>query len=348
MMKFTPETSQSDSNSSNANFSVSLAVMPIVRTILKRSVTNCFKLSHLQKSSPGFKRFNSSAPALTNVELEIGKNIATINNKNLLDLLDSADVDRAEIDNKKKYTRLVDLLHGKQYCAEIVKNRVSDADFEAEIAVITANRKEYANMTAALSQARNLDITKCLRKSLNYYFPTEAELGRYKAEQACNDLQTYSMRKVWNVRNTIDQTDDFKNLNREKDLKDLVAEINDMKAPNNMLVNADAIDNFKKLDYADAIDDLNFRLMCLMRQDKFLAERVIRRLSDADWEAKYADTLARTKEVFNQTVDLSLRENVDISKCLWKSLNDDFPTEAEGINEHDFNDIVADIFKNSA
>jgi len=366
MMKFTPETSQSDSNSSNANFSVSLAVMPIVQNVLKRSVTNCIKLSHLQKSSPirvslGFKRFfNSSAPTLRKVQLErtpiLKSNISrsaevmkrphfheTPKDDNLHEkkMLDRADA----IDNKKMYTRLVSLLHGKQYCAERV-NRVSDADWEAENTAILSRRKENLSMTAALSQAGNLDITKCLWKSLNDYFPTEAELGPNNL--ALSDIVAISKIGFGGPTNMLDVIDDLKNLNREKELKDLVAEINDMKTPNNMLVNADAIDNFKKLDRADAIEKLNSRLRCVLLGDRLHVRRVEGRLSDADWEAETAVLVAITKEVFKLTVALSLEKNVDISKCRWKLLNDYFPVKQLGIKEKDFNDLVADILKSSA
>merc|ERR1711957_426112 len=161
MMKFTPETSQSDSNSSNAILSVSLAFMPIVQNLLKRSVTNCIKLSHLQKSSPirgslGFKRFLSSAPTykrpLTNVQLRsVDANVQ-------LKSVDAID------NNIHFYTRLVSLLREQQLCHERVINRVSDADFEARKTVMATRRKEFCNLTAALSRAGNVDITECQSK----------------------------------------------------------------------------------------------------------------------------------------------------------------------------------------
>merc|ERR1711957_39001 len=361
MMKFTPETRQSDSNSSNANFSVSLAVMPIVRSFLQRSVTNYIKLSHLQKSSPirgslGFKRFHSSisAPALTNVQL---KRWPLIDNKKMLDRADAIDnkkmLDRADaIDNKKMYTRLVSLLLGKQYCAERVINRVSDADFEAEVAVYTAKRKEHLNLIAALSRAGNLDITKCIWDELDFY---SLDDERFPAgEQNFKDLVVLRNWRDRNISNkskatnnmlVADVIDDLNNLNREKRFKDLVAEINDMKAPNNMLVNAGAIDNFKKLDRADAIYKWNEHVMGLISCDRHFSARVINRVSDADWEAETADLAAICKEVLNLTVAKSLKENLDITNCSWNSLNDYFPMISNefGIYEEDFNDLVAEI-----
>merc|ERR1712160_96220 len=361
MMKFTPETSQSDSNSSNANFSVSLAVMPIVRSFLQRSVTNCIKLSHLQKSSPirgslGFKGFHSSAPALQNAfqlkifnskfsiqNSQLESNAFRIDNKKMLDRADA-------IDNKKMYTRLVSLLLGKkQYCAQRVIDRVSDADEEAETAVLATRRKEYLNLIAALSQAGDLDITKCQLKSLNDYFPAdEPGLNVQNCYDTIVSNDLVVLRKDWKVTNYMlvaDLIDVKKKSNREKYFKGLVAEINDIKAPNNMLVNADAIDNFKKLDRADAIDELNDHVMGLISCDRYCAARVINRVSDADWEAETAVLAARCKEVFNLTVAKSLKENLDITKCSWNSLNDYFPMISNefGIYEEDFNDLVAEI-----
>merc|ERR1711957_535938 len=317
MMKFTPETSQSDSNSSNAILSVSLAFMPIVQNLLKRSVTNCIKLSHLQKSSPirgslGFKRFLSSAPTykrpLTNVQLK------------------SVDA----IDNKKMYTRLVSLLREKQLCRDRVINRVSDADWEARETVMATRRKEWCNLTAAFSRAGNVDITECQSKSYYYLTP--------------------------NIRNRCEEV--FYDLVAE--INDLVAEINDNKcsigvylfesAFTNMDVNADEIDNFKKLDRADAIHELSMRLLTLMRSDESFAGRVKNRVSDADWEARKAVMAARTKEFCNLTAALSLEENVDITECQWNSLNDYCSAEELKYycNEHNFNDLVAEILKISA
>merc|ERR1711957_575149 len=180
---------------------------------------------------------------------------------------------------------------------------------------LATRRKEYLNLIAALSQAGDLDITKCQLKSLNDYFPAD--------EPGLN---------VQNCYDTIVSND-------------LVAEINDIKAPNNMLVNADAIDNFKKLDRADAIDELNDHVMGLISCDRYCAARVINRVSDADWEAETAVLAARCKEVFNLTVAKSLKENLDITKCSWNSLNDYFPMISNefGIYEEDFNDLVAEI-----
>merc|ERR1711957_167620 len=278
MMKFTPETSQSDSNSSNAILSVSLAFMPIVQNLLKRSVTNCIKLSHLQKSSPirgslGFKRFHSSAPTykrpLTNVQL---KSVVAI-------------------DNKKMYIRLVSLLREQQLCYERVINRVSDADWEARKTVMATRRKEFCNLTAALSRAGNVDITECQSKS--YYYLTPKLRNRH--EEVFYDLVA--------------------------EINDLVAEINDNKcsigvylfesAFTNMDVNADEIDNFKKLDRADAIHELSMRLLTLMRSDESFAGRVKNRVSDADWEARKTVMAARTKEFKNLTAALSLGLNLD-------------------------------------
>merc|ERR1711957_375918 len=247
MMKFTPETSQSDSNSSNAILSVSLAFMPIVQNLLKRSVANCIKLSHLQKSSPirgslGFKRFLSSAPTykrpLTNVQLrsvDANVQLKSVDANVQLKSVDAID------NNIHFYTRLVSLLREQQLCHERVINRVSDADFEARKTVMATRRKEFCNLTAALSRAGNVDITECQSKS-NYWITP-------------------------------------KNRNRrEEEFKDLVAEINDMEfcsigvyhfesAFTDMEVNADAIDNFKKLDRADAIHELSMRLLTVMDTD---------------------------------------------------------------------------------
>merc|ERR1711957_491406 len=320
MMKFTPETSQSDSNSSNAILSVSLAFMPIVQNLLKRSVTNCIKLSHLQKSSPirgslGFKRFLSSAPTykrpLTNVQLKsVDANVQ-------LKSVDAID------NNIHFYTRLVSLLREQQLCHERVINRVSDADFEARKTVMATRRKEFCNLTAALSRAGNVDITECQSKS-NYWITP-------------------------------------KNRNRrEEEFKDLVAEINDMEfcsigvyhfesAFNDMEVNADAIDNFKKLDRADAIHELSMRLLTVMDTDESIADAVKHRVSNADWEAKNVVIAARTEEFKNLTAELSLEENVDITECQWNSLNDYCRAEElkhSCINEHNFNDLVAEIQRN--
>jgi len=320
MMKFTPETSQSDSNSSNANFSVSLAVFPIARTLVRRSVTNFIKLSHLQKSSPnrgslGLKRFNSLAPNLTSVKF---KSVDANDNKKMFKSADA-------IDNKKMYLRLVSLLHGEQKFAERVINRVSDADLGAEFAVMRANYEEYLNLTAALSRAGNVDITDCQWESVSTFHYTDLHGMTEK------DLIAY-----------------FKNLNRGRDFKDLVAEINDMEAPNNMLVNAEAIDNFKKLDRADAIDQLNIHLCGLMQGKQDWTEKVTNHVSDADWEAETAVIAARTQEVFNLTVALSLDGNVDITKCQWNSLKDYFRAEGLGITEQNFNELVEKILKISA
>merc|ERR1711957_566695 len=180
MMKFTPETSQSDSNSSNAILSVSLAFMPIVQNLLKRSVTNCIKLSHLQKSSPirgslGFKRFLSSAPTykrpLTNVQLKSVD--ANVQLKSVV-----------AIDNKKMYTLLVSLLREQQLCYERVINRVSDADCEARKTVMATRRKEFCNLTAAFSRAGNVDITECQSKSYYYLTPNI----RNRCEEVFYDL----------------------------------------------------------------------------------------------------------------------------------------------------------------
>merc|ERR1711957_878741 len=270
MMKFTPETSQSDSNSSNAILSVSLAFMPIVQNLLKRSVTNCIKLSHLQKSSPirgslGFKRFLSSAPTykrpLTNVQLRSVE--ANVQLKSV-DAIDN---------NIHFYTRLVSLLREQQLCYERVINRVSDADFEARKTVMATRRKEFCNLTAALSRAGNVDIPECQSKS-NYWITP-------------------------------------KNRNRrEEEFKDLVAEINDMEfcsigvyhfesAFTDMLVNADAIDNFKKLDHADAIHELSMRLLTVMDTDESIADAVKHRVSNADWKEKNDVIAARPEEFKN-------------------------------------------------
>merc|ERR1711957_979465 len=266
MMKFTPETSQSDSNSSNAILSVSLAFMPIVQNLLKRSVTNCIKLSHLQKSSPirgslGFKRFLSSAPTykrpLTNVQLrsvDANVQLKSVDANVQLKSVDAID------NNIHFYTRLVSLLREQQLCHERVINRVSDADFEARKTVMATRRKEFCNLTAALSRAGNVDITECQSKS-NYWIPP-------------------------------------KNRNRrEEEFKDLVAEINDVEfcsigvyhfesAFTDMEVNADAIDNFKKLDRADAIHELSMRLLTVMDTDESIADAVKHRVSNADFEAR--------------------------------------------------------------
>merc|ERR1711957_522674 len=274
MMKFTPETSQSDSNSSNAILSVSLAFMPIVQNLLKRSVTNCIKLSHLQKSSPirgslGLKRFLSSAPTykrpLTNVQLK------SVDANGQLKSVD-ANVQLKSVDaivNKKMYTRLVSLLREQQLCQRVT-NRVSDADWEARKTVMATRRKEFCNLTAALSRAGNVDITECQSKS-NYWITP-------------------------------------KNRNRrEEEFKDLVAEINDMEfcsigvyhfesAFTDMEVNADAIDNFKKLDRADAIHKLSMRLLCLMDTDESIADAVKHRVYKADWKEKNDVIAARPEE----------------------------------------------------
>merc|ERR1711957_729825 len=287
MMKFTPETSQSDSNSSNAILSVSLAFMPIVQNLFKRSVTNCIKLSHLQKSSPirgslGFKRFLSSAPTykrpLTNVQLK------SVDANGQLKSVDA-------IVNKKMYTRLVSLLREQQLCRDRVINRVSDADWEARKTVMATRRKEFCNLTAALSRAGNADITECQSKSYYYLTPKL----RNRCEEVFYDLVA--------------------------EINDLVAEINDNKcsigvylfesAFTNMDVNADEIDNFKKLDRADAIHELSMRLLTLMRSDESFADRVKDRVSDADWEARKAVMAARTKEFCNLTAALSLGLNLD-------------------------------------
>merc|ERR1711957_215396 len=328
MMKFTPETSQSDSNSSNAILSVSLSFMPIVQNLLKRSVTNCIKLSHLQKSSPirgslGFKRFHSSAPTykrpLTNVQLKSVDANAQLKSVDANVQLKSV----VAIDNKKMYIRLVSLLREQQLCYERVINRVSDADWEARKTVMATRRKEFCNLTAALSRAGNVDITECQSKSYSWITP--------------------------------------KNRNRrEEEFKDLVAEINDMEfcsigvyhfesAFNDMEVNADAIDNFKKLDRADAIHKLSMRLLCLMDTDESIADAVKHRVSNADWKAKNDVIAARTEEFKNLTAELSLEENVDITECQWNSLNDYCRAEElkhSCINEHDFNDLVAEIQRN--
>merc|ERR1711957_352950 len=246
MMKFTPETSQSDSNSSNANFSVSLAVFPIARTLVRRSVTNFIKLSHLQKSSPnrgslGLKRFNSLAPNLTSVKF---KSVDANDNKKMFKSADA-------IDNKKMYLRLVSLLHGEQKFAERVINRVSDADLGAEFAVMRANYEEHLNLTAALSRAGNVDITDCQWESVSTFHYT--------------DLHGMT----------------------EKDL----------------------IAYFKNLDRADAIDQLNIHLCGLMQGKQDWTEKVTNHVSDADWEAETAVIAARTQEVFNLTVALSLDGN---------------------------------------
>merc|ERR1711957_178960 len=296
MMKFTPETSQSDSNSSNAILSVSLAFMPIVQNLLKRSVTNCIKLSHLQKSSPirgslGFKRFHSSAPTykrpLTNVQLKSVDANAQLKSVDANVQLKSV----VAIDNKKMYTRLVSLLREQQLCYERVINRVSDADWEARKTVMATRRKEFCNLTAALSRAGNVDITECQSKSYYYLTP--------------------------NIRNRCEEV--FYDLVAE--INDLVAEINDNKcsigvylfesAFTNMDVNADEIDNFKKLDRADAIHELSMRLLTLMRSDESFADRVKDRVSDADWEARKTVMAARTKEFCNLTAALSLGLNLD-------------------------------------
>merc|ERR1711957_512585 len=325
MMKFTPETSQSDSNSSNAILSVSLAFMPIVQNLLKRSVTNCIKLSHLQKSSPirgslGFKRFLSSAPTykrpLTNGQLKsVDANVQ----------LKSVDA----IVNKKMYTRLVSLLREQQLCQRVT-DRVSDADWEARKTVMATRRKEFCNLTAAFSRAGNVDIMECQSKSYYYLTP--------------------------NIRNRCEEV--FYDLVAE--INDLVAEINDNKcsigvylfesAFTNMDVNADEIDNFKKLDRADAIHELSMRLLTLMRSDESFADRVKDRVSDADWKAKNDVIAARTREFMNLTAALSLEENVDITECQWNSLNDYCSAEELKYycNEHNFNDLVAEILKISA
>merc|ERR1711957_1007088 len=334
MMKFTPETSQSDSNSSNAILSVSLAFMPIVQNLLKRSVTNCIKLSHLQKSSPirgslGFKRFLSSAPTykrpLTNVQLK------SVDANGQLKSVD-ANVQLKSVDaivNKKMYTRLVSLLREQQLCQRVT-NRVSDADWEARKTVMATRRKEFCNLTAALSRAGNVDITECQSKSYYYLTP--------------------------NIRNRCEEV--FYDLVAE--INDLVAEINDNKcsigvylfesAFTNMDVNADEIDNFKKLDRADATEELSLRLLALMRSDESFADRVKDRVSDADWEARKAVMAARTREFMNLTAALSLEENVDITECQWNSLNDYCSAEELKYycNEHNFNDLVAEILKISA
>merc|ERR1711957_669252 len=283
MMKFTPETSQSDSNSSNAILSVSLAFMPIVQNLLKRSVTNCIKLSHLQKSSPirgslGFKRFLSSAPTykrpLTNVQLRSVDANVQLKSVDANVQLKSVDA----IVNKKMYTRLVSLLREQQLCQRVT-NRVSDADWEARKTVMATRRKEFCNLTAALSRAGNVDITECQSKSYYYLTP--------------------------NIRNRCEEV--FYDLVAE--INDLVAEINDNKCSIGVYLFESAFTNMDV--NADEIHDLSMRLLTLMRSDESFAGRVKNRVSDADWEARKTVMAARTKEFCNLTAALSLGLNLD-------------------------------------
>merc|ERR1712160_191603 len=180
---------------------------------------------------------------------------------------------------------------------------------------LATRRKEYLHLIAALSQAGDLDITKCQLKSLNDYFPAdEPGLNVQNCYDTIVSNDLVVLRKDWKVTNYMlvaDLIDVKKKSNREKYFKDLVAEINDIKAPNNMLVNADAIDNFKKLDRADAINQLNIRMAELMQGKHDWTERVINHVSDADWEAENAVIKAKYEEVLNLTAALSLERNVD-------------------------------------